>query len=95
MLFRSPNLRMVELLVSCRRGHDVPLHERCGYEYQYSLHKEGPRECEASVRVYAPRLREEEAADEEEDDGSQGLEPDVGLRDGLVRGAEGEDDGVT
>lgn len=45
--------------------------------------------------VYASRLGEEVAADEEENDGGKRLEPDVGLRYWLVRRAEGENDGVT
>jgi hypothetical protein len=47
------------------------------------------------VGVYASRLGEEVAADEEENNGGQGLEPDVGLRYGLVGRAESENDGVT
>lgn len=48
------------------------------------LDEEGPCEREPAVRVYASRLCEEVAADEEEDDSGQRFEPDVRLRNGLV-----------
>ena len=58
------------------------------------MEEEAGEEGEAAKGVDVACVAEEEAAEEEEKDGGEGLEPGVGLGEGLVGGAEGEDYGV-
>lgn len=74
---------------------DAGLHERCGDDDAAGLQEEGHGERAARFGGEEAGLREEGAAEEEGRDGDEGLHPAVGVCGGLVRGAEGEEDGVS
>jgi hypothetical protein len=59
------------------------------------LEEEGEGEGEAVGGAEVAGLGEEEAAEQEEEDGRERFEPDVGGGYRLLGGAEGEDDGVS